>query len=399
MVMISYSWNDAIAAELLHDELSLRGFGVIHDQYSFTDGSRIHSNMDIAVKECDVFIPFLTSNSLYLEQPAGQPRPALCGELLPALRRRRHNLKPGTTDSPIIIPLSHGLGDRDEAAEIIRRQTGEDIASLWSVWLDQTTDSITQSEAAEAAKRAFEAVNRDQSSPAVTHLYVATRGTNPPDNYLTIDATRLLGGDRQAGQPADWSRFCDALRGVVAILDRVNGDSSIRVDLRCHISAALVTGRVLHQATRWSPTFATRHGDALPAATDSGFELSGSFDQYNESGDLIVDIDLLGHDVAAKTDELASRLPPVGGRISLIRQESDDLSPEQMAGLARWTADLIRRAQAAVQPEAIHFTQAVPAAFASILGYHLTALSANLTSYELENNRYVAVLSLPPTTP
>ena len=196
--MISYSWHDADAAELLHDELALRGFKVIHDQYSFTDGSRILANMDEAVNECDVFIPYLTPHSLYLSQTAGQARPALRGELLPALRRRRRNLKPGTTDSPIIIPLARGLGDRDEAAEIIRLQTGENIASLWSVWLDQTTDSITQLEAAKVANRAFEAVNRDQSSPAVTELHVATRGTNPPDTHLTLNATRLLGGDRQA---------------------------------------------------------------------------------------------------------------------------------------------------------------------------------------------------------
>ncbi|MYB74587.1 MAG: toll/interleukin-1 receptor domain-containing protein [Acidimicrobiia bacterium] len=397
--MISYSWHDADAAELLHDEFALRGFKVIHDQHSFTDGSRILANMDEAVNECDVFIPYLTPHSLYLNQPAGQARPALRGELLPALRRRRHNLNPGTTDSPIIIPLAHGLGDRDEAAEIIRLHTGENIASLWCIWLDQAADSITQLDAANVANRAFEAVNRDQGSPTVTELHVATRGTNPPDIRLTLNATRLLGGDRQAGQRADWSRFYDAVRGVVAILDRFNGESSIRVDLRCHISAALAVGRILHQATRWSPTFASRHGDALPAATDSGFELSGGFDQYSESGDLIVDIDLLGHDVAAKTDELASRLPPAGGRISLIRQESDDLSPVQIACLARWTANLIRQAHGVLLPNAIHFTQAVPAAFAALLGHHLTALNANLTSYELQDDCYVAVLTLPPTTP
>lgn len=396
--MISYSWSDEAAAELLHDELSLRGFKVIHDRYSFSDGSRTHTNMDKAVSECDVFIPYLTPHSLYLDQPAGQPRPALCGELLPALQRRRQNLKPGNTDSPIIIPLAHGLGRRHEAAEIIRQQTGENIASFWSIWLDQTTGSITQSEAANVAEGAFEAIMRGHDSPMTTELYVATRGPSPPSQYLTLDATRLLGGNRQAGQPADWMRFSDALQGIVAILDKLNS-SSIRVDLKCHISAALVTGRTLHQATRWAPTFASRHGDVVPASSDLGLELSGNFDQHNESGDLIVDIDLLGHDVGAKTDELASRLPPAGGRISLTRQNPDDLLPDQIAGLARWTANLIRKAHAIVQPDTIHFTQAVPAAFAALLGYHLTALSANLTSYELQDDRYIAALTLPPTAP
>ena len=43
--MISYSWHDTTAAELLHDELSLRGFQVVHDRYSFTEGSRIPAAM------------------------------------------------------------------------------------------------------------------------------------------------------------------------------------------------------------------------------------------------------------------------------------------------------------------------------------------------------------------
>ena len=397
--MISYSWADAIAAELLHDEFALRGFQLIHDRYTFTEGSRIPANMADAVETCDVFVAFLTPHSLYLDRPADQPRPALAGELLPALRRRRRNLNSGALDIPIVIPLAHGLGDRYEAAETIRRHTGEDVASLWTTWLDQSTPGVTQPEAASVADRAFKAFHCAESTPAVTELHIATRGTTPPARYLTLDATRLLGGNRQAGQPTDWERFLAALQHVLATLDSLNRNSEIRVDLRCHISAALATGRLLHQATRWSPVFATRHGDINPATSDAGHRLSGDFDQYKESGDIIIDIDLLGHDVAAKTDELASRIPPVGGRISLTRLDTTDLSPEQIASLARWTATIIRSAHATAHPNTIHFAQAVPAAFAALLGHHLTALSANLTSYELNDDCYTPVLTIPSTTP
>ena len=397
--MISYSWCDATAAELLHDEFALRGFQLIHDRYTFTEGSRISANMADAVETCDVFVAYLTRHSLYLDRPAHQPRPALAGELLPALQRRRRNLRPGALDTPVVVPLTHGLGDRHEAAETIRRHTGENVASLWTTSLDQSTQQITQPEAALVADRTFNALQRRESTPAVTELHIATRGTTPPARHLTLDATRLLGGTRQAGEPNNWDRFLAALQNVLTTLDSLNQDLEVRVDLRCHPSAALATGRLLHQATRWSPAFATRHGDVGPATSDAGHRLSGGFDQHNESGDIIVDIDLVGHDVAARTDSLASRLPPVGGRISLTRRDTDDLSPQQIASLARWTASTIRSAHATVHPNTIHLTQAVPAAFAALLGHHLTALSANLTTYELNNDRYIPVLTIPPGTP
>src|SRR5690554_2352853 len=92
LAMISYSWKDASSAELLHDELALRAFRVLHDRYSFTEGSRISSNMATAVEDCDVFIAYLTPHSLYFDAKPSDPRPALVGELRPALERRRRNL-------------------------------------------------------------------------------------------------------------------------------------------------------------------------------------------------------------------------------------------------------------------------------------------------------------------
>lgn len=397
--MISYSSHDATSAELLHDEFALRGFQLIHDRYTFAEGSRIPTDMADAVETCDLFVAYLTRHSLYLDRPHDQPRPALVGELLPALRRRRRNLRPAALDVPIVVPLTHGLGDRHEAAEIIRRHTGENIASLWTTSLDQSTPGIIQPEAALVADKAFNALHCDESTPPVTELHIATRGTTPPARCLTIDGTRLLGGTRQAGQPSDWERFLAALRYVMTTLDSLHRSHEIRVDLRCHISAALATGRLLHQATRWSPAFATRHGDVNPAISDASHRLNGSFDQHNESGDLVVDIDLVGHDVAAQTDELASRLPPVGGRISLSHRDTSDLSPGQIASLARRAATTIRSAHAIVQSDTIHIAQAVPAAFAALLGHHLTALSANLQSYELEDDCYIPALRIAPTTP
>ena len=144
VAMISYSWNDSDAADLIHDEFALHGFSVLHDRHSFTDGSRIPANMNSGVERCDVFVAYLTRHSLYLDKQADQPRPAVVGELLPALQRRRRNLTPGTVDTPIVLPLAHGLGDRNEVAEIVREITGEDISSLWTGWLDQTTPHITQ---------------------------------------------------------------------------------------------------------------------------------------------------------------------------------------------------------------------------------------------------------------
>ncbi|MHB1929684.1 MAG: toll/interleukin-1 receptor domain-containing protein, partial [Acidimicrobiales bacterium] len=63
--MISYQWTDAGAAELIHEELALRGLVVHHDRCSLPTGSRIGTNMDGAVANCDGFVAYLTPHSLY----------------------------------------------------------------------------------------------------------------------------------------------------------------------------------------------------------------------------------------------------------------------------------------------------------------------------------------------
>lgn len=399
LAMISYSWADAEAAELLHDELALRGFRVIHDRHTFTEGSRIPANMTAGVDTCDVFVAYLTRHSLYLDRSPGEPQPALTGELRPALRRRRSNIAPGQADSPIVVLLPHGLGDREAAAEIIRQVTGERVDTLWSIWLDQNTDVISQDEAARVADNALEAfLQREPPRPPI-NLFVATRGTTPPPRRFTIDGTRLFGGRRRPGHPTDWARLFAALQSVRRHLETVSGGGAIRIEMACHLSAAFATGRIFHQATRWSPVFGTRRAESTPARKADPNGLACTFDPYADSGDLFVEIDLIGHDVAALTDQLAARLPPAGGRISVIRSTTGDLSDREISQLALATADRIRAAHAAIRPERMHFTMAAPAGYSALLGYHLTALQADFVTYELAETGYAQALTLPGTTP
>ena len=152
--MISYQWTDSAAAELLHEELALRGLVVYHDRCTFPAGSRIGTNMDVAVASSDGFVAYLTPHSLYEDARAGTARPAIDSEFKPAMDRFAKSRARGEAARPVIIPLTHGLGDpRNEAPERVRRATGKDISTLWSpVVLDQDTDSITESEAAAVGK-------------------------------------------------------------------------------------------------------------------------------------------------------------------------------------------------------------------------------------------------------
>jgi len=397
--MISYSWEDAAAAEVIHDEFALRGFDVIHDRYSFAEGSRIPTNMNTGVERCDVFVTYLTPNSLYLNGSSDDARPALVGELSPALRRRRQNLIGGQPDVPMIVTIAHGLGPREEAVESVRKHTGEDIGSLWSpVWLDQTTDRLTQSEAAAIAEHAAMSLLTLQRPSSPIQLNIATRGTTPRPVRFTLDATRILGNERRPGSPIDWARFHAALASITESLNR-SETRSIRLELSCHLAAAYAAGRSFHQATGWQLTVPTRHGDVTPAASGDGLPIRGDFDQYRETGDLLIDIDLLGHNVASGADNIAARLLPLGGRISLSRDTSDDLMPLEIATLAHKAAAIVRSSHAALRPRTLHVMIAAPAAFAALFGYHLTALNAEALLYEFGPGGYTEALTIPSTAP
>src|SRR6202046_1481383 len=188
--MVSYQWADADAAELLHEELALRGLTVLHDRCTFPSGSRIGQNMHHAVATCDGFVAYLTPNSLYESNPANSPRPALDAEFKPAMDRfARSNSSEGGPGRPVIIPLVHGLGcPRTEAPERVRKATGKDMSTLWTpVVLDQSTPSITPAEAAAISHSLLGALlppgaNSQASEPI--ELIVTTRGGGQPPGFL-----------------------------------------------------------------------------------------------------------------------------------------------------------------------------------------------------------------------
>src|SRR4051794_11018656 len=98
LAMISYQSTDRAISEIMHEEVAMRGFTVIHDKCSFQPGARIQSEMADGVESCDAFFAYLTPNSLYLEAEAGSPRPALDNEFIPVMHRyRRSSGEPGST--------------------------------------------------------------------------------------------------------------------------------------------------------------------------------------------------------------------------------------------------------------------------------------------------------------
>lgn len=398
IAMISYSSKDRDAADVIQDELALRGFDVIRDQNSFTDGSRNANNMKTGVETCEVFVAYLTRHSLYLDEPENHPRPALESELRPALQRRRRNLSNLGARKPIIIPVAHGLGDRDKAGEIIRRQTGEQIDSLWrSEWLDQSTAHITPPEAARLTDQALRAFLEQEPPKPPMKIFIATRSTSPPPCRFTINGTRLLGGNRRPGDPDSWSRLYAGLCSLVQRLQsHCAGDVS--VELACHLSAAFAVGRTLHQASRWSPCFSTNGDMVTPTTENECSNLQGDLDRYARAGDLLVDLNLLDHDVATPSDRLAVPLN-LGGRISLTRSSTHHMSPFEIAVAARFSAIKVRSAHASIRPNKIHFTMAAPASFAALLGYHLTSLEADIVTYEFDNHEYHPALVIPSDSP
>jgi hypothetical protein len=194
--MISYQSKDRAGSELLHEEIALRGFSVIHDQCSFQSGKRIQNEMAQGVETCDAFFAYLTPSSLYLDSSPDDPRPALDEEFIPVMHRyRRGSGEPGSTTRPLILPITHGLGGRRDAAEAVRAATGEDIASLWAPAIDQSLDGITQSGAAEIARNALGGVLRNRLTGLdQIELLVVTRSTGQEPRFLTVDGTMLFGG-------------------------------------------------------------------------------------------------------------------------------------------------------------------------------------------------------------
>lgn len=384
--MISYSSRDRRSANLIHDELALRCFDVIQDVPSFNVGDRIQHRMKEAVEECDVFISVVTKNSLYLDQDDSRPRPAL-QEFKMAFERRRQSI--GTPDELKIVPVSYGLGDRNEVAKLVRQKTGECIQSLWMRSPLKDKRALPQKEAASVADEVLQAYLARKEICRPVSVEVATRGIAPSKDGLVVNGTRLLGGNhRRVGSRANWRRFGKALESVVRRLEERRAKGRVNVRLSCHLSAAFAVGRFFHQASGWQPSFRSSNNELVPARTGANNELQGAVDRLSETGALVVDVDLIGRKAANDASRLVADMGTIGGRGSWTIEPNRDLASCDMAKWARWIGGAIQQANADYQPKEIHVVLSTPAVFAAALGHHMTAMEANIVLYEHGSGGY-----------
>jgi SMODS-associated and fused to various effectors sensor domain/TIR domain len=407
--MVSYSWDDANAAELIHEELALRGLTVFHDRCTFPSGSRIGQNMADAVDRCDSFVAYLTPASLYETRPTDTPRPAIDDEFIPVmdrLARVRSLSAPSVPQRPVVVALTHGLGDpRIEAPARVWKATGRDISSLWTpVALDQTTPSVLQHEAAAAAHGVLQALLAPGAGGAVSdpiQLVVVTRGEGQTPGFLTIDATRLLGGrTSRPGSSEDWNRFLAGARDLQATLSAWSPQRQLSVRLRAHLTAAIALGRVFNQAANWWLVVEGRYGDAAPSDADAHPRLKTSLDKGARRDDLAIEIDLLDvrvSSVAAAT--LASLPDPVPNRLCIWRDGRGDIGPSDIAAMASAAATAVRDAVFDLQPDRAHIFCAAPVEFAALLGRKLTSLHCDLLLYERDDGVYTPSLVIPRSMP
>ena len=405
--LVSYQWVDAAPAELLHEELALRGLTVFHDRCTFPSGSRIGHNMDEAVATCDGFVAYLTPNSLYESKPAEAPRPALDSEFKPAMDRlARSNSSGGGPLRPIIIPLVHGLGDPQTGApERVRKATGKDISTLWTpMTLNQRTPSITQPEAASVGRCLLQGLmppGSDTETSGPTELVVTTRGEGQPPGFLSVDGTNLLGGGtNRPGAPVDWDRYLVGLRDLQGVLASWTQRRDLTVRIRAHLTAAIAFGRVFNQAAGWRPTVRGRHSDLAVVDAGDHPELRVALEKGAALRDLSVEIDLLGMNVSDLASGALSQLPePVANRLCVWRVGSgEDLSPDELASMTFGTATAIRDAVFDIRPVRLHLFCASPVEFAAQLGHRLTSLHADLHLYERDGPRYTPSLIVPAAT-
>ena len=394
LVMVSYSWDDAGAAELLHEELALRGVAVAHDRCTFPTGSRIAGSMRQAAETCDGYVVYFTESSLYESRPDG-PRPAIDDEFLPVVDRLSHD-RP-----PVVVPLVHGLGDpRTDAMARVRKATGRDVASLWMpVTLDQSTKGITQPEAAAVADKLTAAVlarHAEQLEGAQIELSVVTRGSGQVPALLSVDATKMLGGDDpRPGSEAEWTRFATGLRDLETNLASTIQCREVRIAARAHLTGAVALGRSFHQAAGWRLTVAGRHGDVSLASAVPPQELHVSTDIGGRDGDVTVELDLLGVGVSPlAAGALAAAPTPATSRVVARRDSTVDLSPGGAAGAAKIISDKVREIVHDRRPALVHLFCATPVEVAVLVGHRLTSLHTSVQLYERDGDRYVPSLRL-----
>ncbi|MCC6959919.1 MAG: SAVED domain-containing protein [Dehalococcoidia bacterium] len=403
--LVSYQWGDSADAERLHEELALRGFVVHHDRCSFETGGRLPAQMEVAVQRSDLVVALLTKHSLYLEAPAGTPRPALDGEFIPSMQRRRTHLAELGVDPlnavkarPVVIPVLRGLGDpHGEGSELVRIHTGENIGSLWMPSVTQDGD-LPLADAQSIARGALRAVIASALGEPVA-LQIVTRGSGEaPIAGLNVDATSLLGGrDRRVGASLDWDRFVGALRDVRDALGHGTRCRSIELFPKCHLAAAVALGRVFSQSTGWKVSIPSRNGLVETVSEPEGAELAISWDAEAPNGDIAVQIDLLGHPVfdMARRATIDWPQPPLG-QLQVSRQDSRrEMTPEDVMFFARRVADEIRRIASRYAPQTVHLFCAAPVEFGVLLAYRLTALNADLVVHEPDGERYHPAVRIP----
>lgn len=160
----------------------------------------------------------------------------------------------------------------------MRKATGKDISTLWTpVTLDQATLSITQGEAATVS------------------------------NSL-LGALLQPGADRRPGDSEDWKRYLTGIRDLQDVPARWTQRRDIRLRIRSHLSAAIAFGRVFNQAAGWRTTVHGRHGDVGRADHDGHPELRLALDKGAASGDVSIEIDLLGVNVSDLASDTLSQL-------------------------------------------------------------------------------------------
>ena len=400
--MISYQSADSEAAELLHEELSLRGFVVVHDQCTFASGSRIPTEMELGVETCDAFISYLTPESLYLGKALGSPRPALDGEFLPTMQRRRRTASSGTGDRVVVLPVPKRLGSRAEAAETVFRQTGEDIGSLWIKSVRTGDPTLSRSEASEIAQEALVATlapgPRSVGDPVP--LTLATRGEGQPPQFLTLDATWLVGGTRRAGTAEDWGRILRALRHVEQALGKTPA-RSLELVVKAHICGAVALGRIFHQGGGWRLSVAGRYGPVRPSPMRApGDWLTVATDPHGRGPDLSCEISLVGQPVFEMAREAIRSLSlALSERLQLTAREPGEIDSEAASCIAAEAAWVLRERIKAKRPPRTHIFCAAPVEIAVLLGHRLTALSTDLHLYEPEGNSYRLALVLPASIP
>ena len=394
--MVSYQSADYDAAELLHQELALRGFVVVHDHCSFTGGARIAQEMEVGVQSCDVFVAYLTRNSLYLDAEPSSPRPAMESEFIPAMQRRRRTVSASECRRLVVLPIAKGLGSRSDASDAVYKRTGEAIGSLWVRGSNPSEPSLGVSEAASIAEEALSATlaPEELSVPAPLTMSFSTRGDGQAPRFLTLDGTPLVGGDRRAGSQEDWGRILNALRSVERILAR-RQPRDIDLVAKAHISGGLAFGRIFSQAGGWRISVRGRHGSVSASTLGRSGLLNSTVDPQDRGRDVSCEISLVGQpvfDMARET--IRSRSLELAERVQLSARAPGEFDSETSSLIAAEAASILRERIAAVRPPRVHLFCASPVEVAVLIGHRLTSLNADLHLYEREGNEYRLVLVL-----